>query len=233
MGNARLALLLAVCLTAPVVAQADPSGTFHARIDALTPAQKEKMIGLSWRQGCPVPLDDLAAIHLNHYGYDNSVHEGVLVVHRRVAKEMVEAFGALFEAKFPIERIQPYEDFAIGEYAASNDTAAFYCRPAQDDPSVFSWHAYGLAIDINPMTNPYHDPRGWWPAGSDGERNRSALGLLTSDSEAVRIFMRHGWAWGGMYHPPDYMHFGKVTAGDESNPLERRVWAKQLDFAPD
>ena len=65
-----------------------------------------------------MPLDDLVSIHLNYVGFDDAVHDGVLVVHRRLAKETVEIFGELFAAGFPIERMQPYEDFPIGEYAA-------------------------------------------------------------------------------------------------------------------
>jgi hypothetical protein len=162
----------------------------------------------------------------------NAVHDGVLVVHRRSAKETVELFGELFAAGFPIVRMQPYEDFPIGDYAAHNDTVGFYCRPAQDNPKVFSSHAYGISVDINSMTNPYHDPRGWWPIGSNGDRIRSAPGLITAESEAVKIFMRHGWMWGGLYSPPDYMHFSKVVEGDEDNPLQRPVWASQLQPAP-
>jgi hypothetical protein len=231
--SVRVLSLVAICLALPAAAEADPSVAFTARIEVLTDAQRAKMRGLSWHEGCPVPLDDLVSIHLKHFGYDNAVHDGLLVVHRRVAKEIAAVFQELFAARFPIERIQPYEDFAVAEYALSNDTVGFYCRPAQDNPSEFSWHAYGLAIDINPMTNPYHDPKGWWPKGSNGERARSASGLLNESSGAIRIFMNHGWQWGGWEVPPDYMHFGKVTVGDDDNPLKRNVWASQLQFAPD
>lgn len=83
------------------------------------------------------------------------------------------------------------------------------------------------------MTNLYHDPKGWWPKGSNGERARSAFGLLKGSSGAIRIFMNHRWQWGGWEATPDYMHFGKVTVGDNDNPLECNVWASQLQFAPD
>ena len=118
----------------------------------------------------------------------------------------------------PLPRLQPYQKTQKPSY--------------KDDPKVFSSHAYGISVDINPMTNPYHDPRGWWPAGSDGERDRSASGLITAESEAVKIFMRRGWIWGGLLNPPDYMHFGKITVGDEGNPLQRPVWASRLEPAP-
>lgn len=233
MITVRMLPLLAIFLPALGVEQAWPSEPFQAMVAALTDEQKSKMSGRSWNEGCPVSLEDLVSIDLKYFGYDGAVHDGVLVVHRRVSKEMVAAFGELFDAKFPIERMQPYEDFAVGEYAASNDTVGFYCRPAQDNPTIFSWHAYGLAIDINPMTNPYHDPKGWWPAGSNGERKRSALGLLDAGSDVIGIFMNHGWQWGGTENPPDYMHFGKVTVGDDDNPLKRSVWAARLEYAPD
>jgi len=228
----RAGLLVAICLSALTAALADEAGTFKASVNVLTPAQKEKMLGRSWHEGCPVPLDDLASIHLNYVGFDGAVHDGVIVIHRKLAKEAIEIFDELFAAHFPIERMQPYEDFPIGEYGANNDTVGFHCRPAQDDPKIFSSHADGISVDLNPMTNPYHDPRGWWPLGSNGDRNRSTPGLLAAESEAVKIFMRHGWIWDGLLDPPDYMHFGKVTVGDEGNPLQRPVWASQLQLAP-
>jgi hypothetical protein len=224
--------LVAIWLSTLSAAQAEPARTFQANIDALTASQRDKMTGRSWHEGCPVPLDDLVSIHLDYVGFDDALHDGVLVVQRKLAKETVEIFGELFAAGFPIERMQPYEDFPIGEYGASNDTVGFYCRPAEDNPKIFSSHAYGISVDVNPMTNPYHDPKGWSPAGSNGDRNRTAPGLLNAESEVVGIFMRRGWIWGGLLDPPDYMHFGKITLGAEDNPLQRPVWASQLQPAP-
>ncbi|BCP56351.1 hypothetical protein K32_49680 [Kaistia sp. 32K] len=230
----RAGILICGCFASTLaLAETTPPPTFVASIGAISPAQRDKMIGVSWKEGCPVAPEDLAAIRLRYIGFDNAVHDGVLVVHQRLAKEIVAIFGELFDAGFQIERMQPYEDFAIAQYAAANDTAGFYCRPAQDDPGEFSWHAYGLAVDLNAKTNPFHDPKeGWWPAGSNGDRNRVAPGLITADSKVVEIFMRHGWAWGGIEKNPDFMHFAKVTVGDASNPLDRPVWAETLINAP-
>jgi hypothetical protein len=82
------------------------------------------MIGQSWHEGCPVPLDDLVSIRLDYIGFDGAAHDGVVVAHRRLANEIVEIFSELFAAGFKIERMQPYEDFPVGDYAASNDTSA-------------------------------------------------------------------------------------------------------------
>ena len=222
-------------LLAMTAAHAAPSGTFQASTGELTAAEIAKMADRSWSEGCPVHPQDRVSIHMNYLGFDDAVHDGVLVIHRRVANETVDIFRSLFDAEFRIERMQPYEDFPKGKYAESNDTVGFYCRPAQDDPTTWSWHAYGMALDINPLTNPYHDPKeGWWPHGSavNSDRTRTAPGLLNAESQAVAILLDHGWLWGGFSQSPDYMHFGKVTLGDESNPLERPVWAERLRYAP-
>jgi hypothetical protein len=235
-GMDTMNLLAGLGLLALAEARAEPSRAFQARIAPLSAAERAGMAGRSWNEGCPVPLDELVAIRLNHIGYDDTVQDGVLVVHRKVGTEVVEAFRALFGMGFRIERIQPYETYAIGQYAPSNATVGFYCRPAQDNPSIFNWHAYGLAIDLNPMTTPYRDPRGWWPVGSDPNsgRRRVAPGLIAPGSDAVTAFMQQGWAWGGTHATnPDYMHFGKVTLGDEPNPLNRAVWVERLRYAPD
>ncbi len=214
-------------------ARAESVQPFQATIEPIAADQQARMTGISWKEGCPVSPEDLRVIHMPYLGFDGGVHMGALVVHARVAQEVADIFEELFNAGFQIERMQPYEDFAIAEYAAHNDTAGFYCRPAQDDPSEFSWHAYGIAVDLNPMTNPFLDPKeGWWPKGSDGERDPSAPGLVAPKSEVVAIFMRHGWAWGGIDTDPDLMHFAKITIGPEANPLERPIWADRLRDAP-
>ena len=226
-------LLLTTSLLATTAAQADEARTFKASIDELMTVQREKMNGRTWHEGCPVPLDDLVSIHLSYIGFDNAVRDGVLVMNRKLSEEVVETFSELFAAGFQIERMQAYEDFPVGEIGASNGTVGFNYRPAEDNPKAFRSHAYGIAVDVNEKTNPYHNPKtGWWPFGSNGDRNRSAPGPLVADSEAVKILMRRGWIWDGLLDPPDYMHFEKVTVGDEGNPLQRPVWASQLQLAP-
>ena len=97
----RAVLLVAICLSTQSAAQAEPARTFQASIEALTAPQRDKMKGQSWSEVCPVPLDDLVSIHLNYVGFDDAMHDGVLVVHRKVAKETVEIFGELFAPGSP------------------------------------------------------------------------------------------------------------------------------------
>lgn len=230
----RVSWILCGALAAwPAQAANDPG--FQATTQELSATDIARMTGRSWQEGCPVPLKDLVSLHMTYRSYDGAVGEGVLVIHRRLATETVDIFRQLFDEGFRIARMQPYEDFGQGEYASSNDTVGFYCRPAQDDPGSWSWHAYGMAIDINPLTNPFDDPKeGWWPPGSAGNSDRTtdAPGKLAGGFAAVAILLGHGWAWSGFADRPDYMHFGKVTIGGGSNPLERPVWAERLRYAP-
>ena len=113
----RASLLVAICLSALRRGAGRAGPNVQASIDALAPRQRDKMNGRSWHEGCPVPLDDLVSIHLNYVGFDDAVHDGVLVVHRRLAKETVEIFGELFAAGFPIERMQPTKISQLGNTA--------------------------------------------------------------------------------------------------------------------
>lgn len=214
------AALLAVCLTA-TAARAEG---FVSAIEPISASARQAMMDVSWKPGCPVAIDDLVALRLSYVGFDGGSHAGTMVVHRKLAEETVAIFRELFEARFAIARMEPYETFAIGAYAAANDTVGFYCRPDQGHPDRFGMHSYGFAIDINPLDNPYLDAKeGWWPAGSasNAERARTAPGLLTTQSPAFDIFTRHGWLWGGLERDaPDYMHFQKATFGAHPNPAE-------------
>ncbi|PZQ99969.1 MAG: hypothetical protein DI533_04910 [Cereibacter sphaeroides] len=92
-----------------------------------------------------------------------------------------------------------------------------------------------LRIDINPLLNPFHDPRsGWWPptAAQYAARNDQP-GKITPASAVLGIFARHGWAWGGFYDGEmDYMHFFKVTDGSEDGPPNRPYAATSLEYRP-
>ena len=120
-------------------------------------------------------------------------------------------------------------------YAEKNDTVGFYCQPAQDDPGEWSSHAYGYAIDLDPLLNPFHDPKeGWWPpvAAKNAARDGVA-GKVAPGSVPFAIFAAHGWAWGGFYAgDEDYMHFFKVTGGSEAPPPERPYAASRLEYRP-
>jgi hypothetical protein len=84
------------------------------------------------------------------------------------------------------------------------------------------------------LTDPFDDPLdGWWPAGANGDRSRTAPGLIADRSAVVDPFMRHGWGWDGLDAHPGYTHVAKITVGNDSNPLARPVWPDTFRCAPE
>ncbi len=110
----------------------------------------------SWREGCPLDVAALRSVDVSHFGYDAEVHTGRLIVAAEVAEDMVDIMSRLFEAAFPIERMEPVDVYGGDDdlSMAANNTSAFNCR-AVTGGSSWSEHSYGTAIDMNPLVNPY------------------------------------------------------------------------------
>lgn len=174
------------------------------------------MIGRSWKPDCPVSLEDLRYLTMSYWGYDGQVHEGHMVVHAKIAQEVVEIFGELFAAGFPIERMELVDVYDADDNRSmeANNTSCFCFRPNFTNPSIVSNHGYGLAIDINPLVNPY--VRGTVVAPETGraflDRTVSYKGMVTSapDNVCFRVFTSRGYEWGGNWlDRQDYQHFAK------------------------
>ncbi|MFD0265277.1 M15 family metallopeptidase [Streptomyces sp. NPDC127106] len=183
-----------------------------ARVTTVPPAA----LGATYRPGCPVGPDRLRLIRMNHWGFDGKVHRGELVVHERVVRPLLYVFGEAFRARFPIRRIRPVSAYG-GDDAksmADDNTSAFNCRRVTGDASRLSRHAYGDAVDINPLENPYVDRSGTaHPPASRPylRRDRAAPGMI-GPGVVTRAFEEVGWRWGGRWSNPDYQHFS-ATGG--------------------
>jgi hypothetical protein len=171
----------------------------------------------SYHAGCPVPPSALRAVRLSYWGFDGRAHEGTLVVNRRVTGDVVAIFRRLYEARFPIRRMRPVSAYRGSDDAsmAADNTSSFNCRRAVGS-ATGSWssHAYGLAIDVNPVENPYLlRSRVLPPSGRAYlNRSRARAGMATRNGVLVRAFASQGWAWGGRWSSPDYQHFS-TTGG--------------------
>ncbi len=145
------------------------------------------------------------------------VHDGPMVVNARVADGVVSVFRRLFDAHFPIHEIHLAVEYNPN-YDDPNDrrdyTAGFNCRPvvtALGPLSTWSQHAYGLAIDINPIENPYVTADGYVRNNhSKPYRDRSLRrpGMVHPGDLVVQAFADIGWKWAGSWSSDkDYMHF--------------------------
>ncbi|MBA3375891.1 MAG: M15 family metallopeptidase, partial [Actinobacteria bacterium] len=114
------------------------------------------MRSVSWRPGCPVSLKDLRILSFSHWGFDRKVRTGRLVVHEDVARSLLGAFRDLYAERFPIRKVVPVDAYGASDFRSieADNTSAFNCRLVEGTRR-WSEHAYGRAIDINPIENPY------------------------------------------------------------------------------
>ena len=217
----KLAVLaVALLLAALVASTASPSVTrsqgglaFRSAIDRIDPALAKRMTGVSWRPGCPVALRDLRLLTLSHWGFDGRTRTGRLVVHREVAREVVAAFRDLYSARFPIRGMQLIDAYDGSDFRSieADNTSAFNCRYV-DGTTRWSNHAYGRAIDVNPIENPYVSGGTTSHSASRPylDRSRRRPGMAYEGGALVRAFDRIGWGWGGRWSgTKDYQHFSE------------------------
>ena len=137
------------------------------------------------------------------------------MVHRTLAKGVVATFKKLFDAHYPVARMQLVDIYGADDdrSMAAGNTSAFNCRKVAGS-TKWSEHAYGRAIDLNPVQNPYVTSGGRVspPAGRPwANRSRSGAGMVHAGDATVRAFAAIGWGWGGAWHGArDYQHFSST-----------------------
>ncbi|NNG36365.1 M15 family metallopeptidase [Nakamurella aerolata] len=185
---------------------------FKARVLRVDPATAASMIGVSWKAGCPVPIDKLRIIEMNYWGFDGKPHDGGrLMVNSSIAADTVRAFTAMFNHRFPIRRMELIEKYGGSDDAsmAADNTSAFNCRPITGQQGNFSIHSYGEAIDINTIENPYVKGTTVLPTAGKQFTDRTDVrpGMIVAGDDVVRTFTGLGFRWGGSWtSPKDYQH---------------------------
>jgi hypothetical protein len=169
------------------------------------------MTGVSWRPGCPVPLRDLRLVTAGHWGFDGNVRTGRLVLHRDVARQVLGVLRRLYAERFPIRRMWLIDAYGGSDFRSieADNTSAFNCRYVEGT-TRWSEHAYGRAIDLNPIENPYvSGGRSSHRASTPYlDRSRYRPGMAVEGGAVVRAFDAIGWGWGGRWSGvKDYQHF--------------------------
>jgi D-alanyl-D-alanine carboxypeptidase len=212
----RIAVIAAVISALAPASQSTVAPKFHSSIKPLSNSVKTTLKkGHYWHKGCPVALSDLRVLTVTHRGFDKHNHSGQLIVNKTAAPRLATAFHRLYLLHFPIRHMSI--DSVYRQQPKDGDvTGSFECRDAVPSPcnggrSTGNWsnHAYGLAVDINPVENPYvgcgmsRDPL----AQSFRDRSRHRPGMVTRN--VVNAFASIGWGWGGAWsgNTKDYMHF--------------------------
>ena len=162
----------------------------------------------SYRAGCPVGPAQLRTLEVSYWDFAGRPQVGRIVVARRVVDDVTEVFRALWAARFPIRRLQPVSVYGGDDQKsmAADNTSGFNCRFV-GGTTRWSMHAYGEAIDVNTVENPY--VRGSTvspPAGRAYlDRSRYRKGMAVPGGVLVRAFASVGWKWGASFG--DYQHF--------------------------
>jgi hypothetical protein len=182
------------------------------------PVQAQLEAGGFWHRGCPVSRSDLRVLTVTHWGFDGRLHTGQLIVDQSAARPLATVFAKLRGLHFPIHHLRLADVYGpVRSRPRDGDpSGSFECRQAVPSPCVggtgtgsWSMHAYGLAVDLNPVENPYvgcgqsRDPA----ARRYRDRSRHRRGMVTR--RVIAAFRSIGWRWGGSWAgaTKDYTHF--------------------------
>ena len=178
----------------------------------------ERMRGRSYPAGCTVDRSDLRYLILPHYDGHGHVRIGEMVANRAIAADLIDIFRQLYLARYPIERMELIDRYDGDDQRsmAANNTSCFNYRRVAGSKKL-SRHAFGMAVDLNPLYNPFVrtcggkqtvEPANGRPY-ADRSRSDNPYRITTSDL-AYRLFRAHGFKWGGSWRTSkDYQHFQK------------------------
>lgn len=190
----------------------DESGFWISEIDEATFA---RMKGKSYKDNCPIPLEDLRYLHVLHKDINGITHEGELVCNVYIASDVLEIFRALFLADYPIERVRLVDEYGADDETSmrDNNSSCFNFRFISHTTKI-SKHGLGLAVDINTLYNPYVktvngkliiEPA---TAGEYTDRSKNFPYKIEKGDLCYKLFTKRGFEWGGEWKTvKDYQHF--------------------------
>ncbi|MFL6108206.1 MAG: M15 family metallopeptidase, partial [Marmoricola sp.] len=186
----------------------------NAVVNLISDATWARMVGRSWRAGCPVGRTSLRYVQVNYWGFDGYRHRGELVVRATAASRFALALTNLYDARIRIRAMYLPDRFGYSrrsrgadDYASMrhDNTSAFNCRVVTGGHGTRSPHAYGTAIDLNPFENPFHSEHGWLPNRWWVSHRAGNYTWRSSSAQVVRIMRSSGFTW--TYRMSDSQHF--------------------------
>ncbi|MBR0093731.1 MAG: M15 family metallopeptidase [Synergistaceae bacterium] len=173
--------------------------------------------GKSYKDNCPVPLEDLRYLRVLHVGFDGQTHEGEMICNTSIAEDLLDIFQKLYEAGYQIEKIRLVDEYDADDELSmrDNNSSCFNFRFISHTTTI-SKHGLGLAVDINTLYNPYVkmvdgkfnlEPA---TAGDYVDRSRDFPHKIDENDLCYKLFTEHGFEWGGNWKSvKDYQHFEK------------------------
>ena len=185
--------------------------------ESLSEDLKKRITGLSYKEDCPIPYDDLRHVGVLYVNFKGNVSSGDIICNKAIAQDLVEIFYELYQADYQIEQIRLVDEYGADDELSmqDNNTSCFNYRTIAGTDKI-SMHGRGLAIDINPFFNPYVTYRDGSqhvsPAGAEAYVDRSQPFAYKIDENDLcyKLFLAHGFSWGGNWNSlKDYQHFEK------------------------
>ncbi|MBR0289204.1 MAG: M15 family metallopeptidase [Selenomonadaceae bacterium] len=188
-------------------------GFYNSEIDEKIFARID---GKSYKKNCPIPLEDLRYLHVLHKDLSGKILEGELICNVKIAEPLTDIFQKLYAENYPIEKIRLIDEYAADDELSmrDNNSSCFNFRYVSFTNRV-SLHGYGLAVDINPLYNPYiktvDGKKIIAPDNSADfeDRTKNFPYKITEDDLCYKVFTAHGFIWGGNCwdDEKDYQHF--------------------------
>lgn len=189
--------------------------------EAISDNLRRYITGISYpAEDAEISLDELRYVHIWHYNFDGDPAEGELICNEAIAQDVVEIFYELYRNEYRLEQVHLIDEYDGDDISSmeANNTSCFNYRPIQDSTRL-SKHALGLAVDINPLYNPYitYNTDGTEdvsPVSGSAYADRSASFSYKIDESDLcyKLFIQHGFTWGGNWNScKDYQHFQKAV----------------------
>lgn len=177
---------------------------------------RQRIWGVSYHENENISLEELRYLRVLHIGFDGLPHIGELIVNQRVAEDVLEVMAELYRQSYPIEKMLLIDEYGAEDSLsmADNNTSAFNYREIAGSGRL-SKHAKGLAIDINPLYNPYVKQTGEGEAAVSppegaayADRAQEFPYKIEEGDLCCQLFGAHGFIWGGSWNSvKDYQHF--------------------------
>ncbi len=160
-----------------------------------------------------VDVNNLSYLKITYWGFDDKTHIGEMIVNKEVAQEILDIFKEVYKEKYPIEKIKLIDEYnANDEESMENNNTSAFCYRKIANTNKLSEHSLGVAIDVNPLYNPYIVGEYVSPvnAGRFVDRDIDEKGVIKKGDVLYNAFIKRGWTWGGEWSgKKDYQHFEK------------------------
>ena len=174
-----------------------------------------RMKGKSYKKNCAVPLEDLRYLHLLHKNLNGEICFGEMVCNVHIAEILIDIFQKLYEENYPIEKIRLVDDYnADDEISMRDNNSSCFNFRFISHTKIISKHGLGLAVDINPLYNPYvktvDGKKNIEPATAEKylDREKDFPYKIIENDLCCQLFKAHGFEWGGNWTgKKDYQHF--------------------------